>query len=248
MKQRWRNILFCALSVLAASSQAGSSRQGGIGLNATRLVLTPGGAVSVGVRNATKSPYLVQSYVTDDRNQMVKGLSVSPALIRVEPGSTSMLRVAGQVMGRSVPDDRESLFYFMSKGIAQTNPMSPDRAGALSAGVKIGLGNQIKLIYRPAGLNADGAMLAGKNVVFRRTVGGVKAENASPYYVSLKGVRFGPKKGGKKLNLLGKPLLGTLPPFSTATYSVGETGQFPDVKWGVLDDIGALHLYEGRVQ
>lgn len=247
MKLRWGAVLLCVLGVVAECAAA-PAQQGGIGLNATRLVFTPGASVSIGVRNTTKSPYLVQSYVIDERKQIVKGLSVSPALTRVEPGSTSMLRVAGLVTGRSVPSDRESLFYFMSKGIAQTNPLSPDRSEALAAGVKIGLGNQIKFIYRPVGLNEDGAVLAGKKLVFRRTVGGVKVENASPYYVSLKGVRFGPKKGGKYVPLLKKPLLGTLPPFSTATYPVGETGQFADVAWGVLDDIGALRLYSDRVR
>ncbi|HGG3697428.1 TPA: molecular chaperone [Salmonella enterica subsp. enterica serovar Java] len=248
MKLRWGNAMLCVLSMLATGVQAASAGSGGIGLNATRLVFTPGEAISVGVRNTTTSPYLVQSYVIDEQKHIVKGLSVSPALTRVEAGATSMLRVAGKVVGRSVPSDRETMFYFMSKGIAQTNPLSPARGGALSAGVKIGLGNQIKFFYRPVGLDAEGAKLAGKNVVFRRTVGGVKVENASPYYVSLKGVRFGPQKGGKKIGLLSKPMLGTLPPYSTTMYSVGETGQFPDVTWGVLDDIGALHIYQGSVQ
>ncbi|EHB6181743.1 TPA: molecular chaperone [Escherichia coli] len=248
MKLRWGNVLLCVLSMLASEAQATPVGSGGIGLNATRVVFTPGESVSVGVRNTTTSPYLVQSYVIDEQKHIVKGLSVSPALTRVEAGATSMLRIAGKPIERSVPSDRETMFYFMSKGIAQSNPLSPDRDGALSAGVKIGLGNQIKFFYRPVGLDAEGAELAGKNVVFRRTVGGVKVENASPYYVSLKGVRFGPKKGGKKISLLNKPMLGTLPPYSTTMYSVAETGQFPDVTWGVLDDIGALHIYQGGVQ
>lgn len=118
-------------------------------LNNTRIVFSSDKrSTSVLVRNPSKHPYAVQTWVNtaaDDSTTSVP-FALSPQLFKLNPGSEQLLQING--LPNTLAKDRESLFFFNMQEI----PQASDEPGNH---LNIALRTRIKLFYRPAQLKGN---------------------------------------------------------------------------------------------
>ncbi len=119
---------------------------------------------------------LIQSWVDDLADNNKSPFIVTPPLFRLDAGDSSDLRVL--LTSAQLPGDRESLFTLNIKVIPANT--APAGENILQFAIK----NQLKLIYRPAGLlvlrSTRRSTCAGGSAASH-----LQAENASPYYVTI---------------------------------------------------------------
>ncbi|PKH22194.1 pilus assembly protein PapD [Enterobacterales bacterium CwR94] len=226
-----------ALALLSVSL---TSWGAGFGINATRLIYPQGaGSISVGVRNTQNdAPFLVQVALSSKQDQRSPApFIVTPPLFRLEPNSTNTLRIA--LTGAPLSSSRESVFYFHATAIPSSQPTEASAAGSgIQGKVQFGVGNIIKLFYRPAGLPGSAAA-AQKDLIFSRVPGGMQVSNNSPYFVSLASLKVGP------LPLpLETPAQLMLAPFGSHIWSLSKppvTGE--RVHWQTINDNGGKDAF-----
>lgn len=132
-----------ALLLLIATQQA----QAAIALDRTRVVFEGGQkSVSLSVNNENKQlPYLAQGWVEDANGKKVTSpLVILPPLQRIEPGAKSQMKIQALPAVAQLPQDRESLFYFVMREV----PPRSDKPNSM----QIALQTRIKLFYRPQAL------------------------------------------------------------------------------------------------
>lgn len=225
--------LMCSLVTLPAWAD-------GFGINATRLIYPQDAdSISVTVRNTMKNqPYLVQARVskTVDGTQPASFV-VRPPLFRLEPGATNQIRIAAA--GLKLPVDRESIFYFHASAIpASQVPKPGDKTARVHGSAQFGVGNIIKLFYRPTSLSGSSDN-AQKNLQISRVAGGLKVSNPSAYHVSFAGI----KVAGKSLKL-DAPGASMLAPFSSHIYPTPHTAGL--VSWQTLNDVGGINEFNDK--
>ncbi|WP_145493967.1 fimbria/pilus periplasmic chaperone [Yersinia aleksiciae] len=130
------------LSVVTAQSAFAA-----IALDRTRVIYDGGQqSISLSIRNENNQlPYLAQGWIEDaEGNKITNPLMVLPPVQRIEPGAKSQVKVQGLPTANTLPQDRESLFYFNLREI----PPRSDKPNTL----QIALQTRIKLFYRPKAL------------------------------------------------------------------------------------------------
>ncbi|NCG54501.1 molecular chaperone [Serratia fonticola] len=211
----------------------------GFGINATRLIYPQGErSITATVRNTLPAqPYLVQAGVSASREGAPSALfTVTPPLFRLEPNSTNHIRIAGNT--GSLPTDRESVFYFHTRAIPGSQAPADDKSTAgVSGNVQLGVGNTIKLFYRPSGLSSTSAQ-AQKRLQFTRSVRGLRVSNPSPYFVSLAGISV----AGQPLKL-DTPGALMLSPFGEYTYPTALKAGSVQVQWKTINDLGGIDAF-----
>lgn len=210
----------------------------GFGINATRLIYTQdAGSIAVTLRNTQPAqPYLVQVNVSRTQSgRDATPFMVTPPIFRLEPNSVNQVRIAGN--GSTLPKDRESVFYFQAMAVpAATAPTANQQNANVHAAVQFGVGNIIKLFYRPANLPATSGS-AQKNLHFTRISSGLRVNNPSPYFVSLASITF----GGQALKLDTSAEL-MIAPFGSHTYPA--TAQRGTVAWQTINDQGGVDAFK----
>ena len=86
-----------------------------ISLDRTRVIFNGDQkSISLSISNQNKElPYLAQGWIEDATgNKVTSPLMVLPPLQRVEPGAKSQVKIQASPEVASLPQDRESLFYF----------------------------------------------------------------------------------------------------------------------------------------
>lgn len=167
--------LLCAL--------APTSSIAAIALDRTRIVFDGGErSLSLNVSNENKQlPYLAQGWIEDDKGNKVTGpLTVLPPVQRIEAGSKSQIKVQVLPAANSLPQDRESLFYFNLREI----PPRSDKPNTL----QIALQTRIKLFYRPKALLLTPASMATpwqEKLTLTLQGNNYVVNNPTPYYVTL---------------------------------------------------------------
>lgn len=214
-----------------------AAQNGGFGINATRLIYPQGAdSISVTVRNTlTTQPYLVQAQVSalQERNSPAPFL-VRPPLFRLEPGTVNQLRIVAQ--GVNLPTDRESVFYFHASAIpASKSPQSGSQRAGVHGTTQFGIGNIIKLFYRPASLPSS-SKEAQQNLLFSRVSKGLEVRNPSPYFVSFASIHV----GGQALKL-DSPTDLMLPPFGRHVFPVSQVRG--EVRWQTINDEGGVNAF-----
>ncbi|SUB82576.1 Chaperone protein fimC precursor [Pragia fontium] len=206
----------------------------GFGINTTRLIYPEGvNSITVTVRNTmSDQPYLVQAMVTmAPDNLQTAPFNVTPPLFRLEPNTTNQMRIIGQVS--HLPKDRESVFYFNARAIpaSRTSP-TESQSKDISGTAQFGVGNIIKIFYRPAGLSGSSDN-AQRDLQFEPVGNGLKVTNSSPYFINLAELTV----GGQKLSLMPPNGVPMIAPFGTHTYPTRlKRGQ---VSWKTITDQGA---------
>ncbi|WP_126357853.1 fimbrial biogenesis chaperone [Cedecea lapagei] len=230
-------LLFSLLSVSSLSMGSG------LGLDATRIIYNQSaGGATVTVRNTTPdTAYLVRSIISTDVDgkKVSPAFLVSPPLVRLESGSSNALRIR-LLQAQSLVSGKESLFYFQTTGIpGSKNPLARNsEAGFSSVGgqISFGVGNTVKLFYRPEGLPPP-TRETWQRLVFERVPGALKVTNPTPYYMTLSSLRV----DGQPVRFSAhRPAM--LAPSSSQVYGTGSS-QKKRVSWSVIDDFGGTQEF-----
>ncbi|TGC21348.1 molecular chaperone [Escherichia sp. E1130] len=218
----------------------------GIGINALRIIYPAGKtSVSVSLRNNTDNTWLMQSYITrvsagKPDSQYFK---VLPGIEKVSPRNESIVKMIALENVDKLPRDRESVFYFISRGIITSEPLQDVILPETQAGIIFSLSSQIKMFYRPVGLTEEGADEAAKEIVFNRTATGVKIMNNSPYYISLHDLFF----GHNSIATITLKNMGMISPFESIDLTSTKIGNNRQVSWVTLNDLGMAEMHQGKV-
>ncbi|MGF6192844.1 fimbrial biogenesis chaperone [Serratia sp. 2723] len=229
-------LFFPVLMALLCSSSAVLAD--GFGINATRLIYPQGaGSIAVTLRNTQPAlPYLVQTAVSLNPNSRdAAPFTVTPPVFRLEAKSENQVRITGN--DASLPKDRESVFYFQAMAIpAAAEPTASQQSANVSATAQFGVGNIIKLFYRPAELPSDSGS-AQKNLRFTRVNNGLQVSNPSPYFVSLASLTF----AGQRLKL-DTPAALMIAPFGSHIYPT--TAKSGAIDWQTINDQGGVDAFK----
>lgn len=115
-------------------------------INATRIIHTSDSRSStVLVANPTNRPFAVQTWVNtlEDDTLAAVPLMPTPVLFRLDAGKEQMVQING--LPNTLPQDRESLFFFNVQEIPQQTEVRNS--------LNIAMRTRIKLFYRPSQLN-----------------------------------------------------------------------------------------------
>lgn len=154
-----------------------------IALDRTRVIFSGGDkSVSLSISNENKQlPYLAQGWIEDANGKKIASpLTVLPPVQRLEPGAKSQVKVQGLPAANTLPQDRESLFYFNLREI----PPRSDKPNTL----QLALQTRIKLFYRPqaiAVVNAETSVPWQEKLTLTRQGDKYRVNNPTPYYVTL---------------------------------------------------------------
>ncbi|EOC0416709.1 fimbria/pilus periplasmic chaperone [Cronobacter malonaticus] len=175
--------VFAAALVLAgvmATQQASAA----IALDRTRVVYNGGEkSISLSISNENKNlPYLAQAWVEDAQgNKITSPLNVLPPVQRVEAGARSQVKLQASPAVASLPQDRETLFYFNLREI-------PPRSNKPNT-LQIALQTRIKLFYRPAAIALDKTQAANgdwvEKVTLTRQGDKYVVNNPTPYFLTI---------------------------------------------------------------
>lgn len=174
------SVLVIALSGLLVTQQVSAA----IALDRTRVIVNGGDkSVSLNLTNENKNlPYLAQGWIEDAQgNKVTSPLTVLPPVQRVEPGAKSQVKVQTSPALSTLPQDRESLFYFNLREI-------PPRSNKPNT-LQIALQTRIKLFYRPAAIALDKTQAAKgdwvEKVTLNRKGDKFVVSNPTPYYLTI---------------------------------------------------------------
>lgn len=154
-----------------------STYAGGVGLGATRIVYS--GATSqsaMSVRNTNNNAsFLIQSWIENSTGNRSNDFVITPPLYVLKAKSESVIKVIFN--GKSLPQDRETLYWLTVKAIPQQVKQSTANS------LQFASAHRIKVFYRPAGLNED-ANSAWKHIKGELRLGKVTLTNPTPYYLT----------------------------------------------------------------
>ncbi|EOC1425309.1 fimbria/pilus periplasmic chaperone [Cronobacter dublinensis] len=169
-----------ALTGVMATEQAFAA----IALDRTRVVYNGDEkSISLNISNENKNlPYLAQAWIEDAQgNKIASPLTVLPPVQRVEPGAKSQVKVQAAPAAASLPQDKETLFYFNLREI-------PPRSNKPNT-LQIALQTRIKLFYRPAAIALDKTQAAEgdwvEKVTLTRQGDKFVVNNPTPYFLTI---------------------------------------------------------------
>lgn len=201
--------------VALAATLGCQAAQAAVSLDRTRVIFDGASkTVSMTISNDNKKlPYLAQAWLEDAQGNKIQGpLTVLPPLQRVEPGKSSQVKVQALPAVATLPQDRETLYYFNLREI----PPKSDKPNTL----QIALQTRIKLFYRPEAIAIDrSATPPQEQLKLKREGSGYEVTNPTPYYVTIVDGR--PKNGQSAKDFT--PVM--IAPFSSETLksSLGNT-------------------------
>ncbi|AZF15611.1 MULTISPECIES: molecular chaperone [unclassified Pseudomonas] len=205
---------------LAACSM--SSAVAGVMIDGTRVIYSAKEReVTVKLTNKGQSPGLLQVWI--DRGDAQSRLQdadapflVTPPIFRLDPQKGQSVRIV--FTGETLPQDRESLFWFNALEI----PPIPQGASAGANMMQIAVRSRLKMFYRPVALSGDvrSSVSRMKWSVQRVDKGYVlRGDNPTPYHLSFGELSV--KQGDKRYETGG----GMIAPFSQQDFSLaGHTG------------------------
>ncbi len=211
-----------ALSLLAIPVIAQAA--GGIALQGTRIVYPLESRQStIRISNTSKTDtFLVQSWVEGADGIKSKDFVVTPPLYASNPENENTLRLMH--IGSGLPNDRETLYYFVSKAIPSVNEKENEGKNVLY----VAAANRIKVFVRPAGLLPD-ISKAPEQLTFRKSAEKLDITNPTPYYLTLTEI----KAGSKTLDVV------MVPPKGKASIAL-PSGSGSRIQYRTINDYGAL--------
>jgi P pilus assembly protein, chaperone PapD len=186
-----RNTTFKSTAIVFAilSSFCFQKSFAAIALDRTRVIFDGGqNSISLNISNQNKQlPYLAQGWIEDEKgNKIQNPLTVLPPVQRIEPGKPSQVKIQALPAAKSLPQDRETVYYFNLREI----PPKSSKPNTL----QIALQTRIKLFYRPAGITMDvsGTPLQ-EQLSLSKQGDKYVINNPTPYYITI--VDAGSSKG-----------------------------------------------------
>ncbi|MBL5825949.1 molecular chaperone [Serratia fonticola] len=234
---------FCLLATCfqQAYAQTAAAEPKGISFHVLRVVYheSEKKGVTLTAYNKTSAPYLMQSRIlpvdlatggADMGHSQEKGLLpfiVTPPLARLEANQDLTLRIRRN--GEPLPTDRESVFFISMKAIpAQTDP---EKQPSDSRQMVLTVVNNIKVFYRPEGLEKRAVADVAKQLRFQRTGNALAVDNPTPYWLTFSRLKVG------KAELSKAQLRMMVPPKGQQHYILPE-GALGDVSWQLIDEDG----------
>lgn len=157
-----------------------SSAHAAIALDRTRVVFDGDQkSVSLNVSNQNKQlPYLAQGWMEDEAgNKIQSPFTILPPVQRIDPGKPSQIKIQSLPAVNTLPQDRESVYYFNLREI----PPKSNKPNTL----QIALQTRIKLFYRPSGIAIDPmAPPPQDKITLTKQGGAYTVNNSTPYYVT----------------------------------------------------------------
>lgn len=225
----------CLVMVVMAWVAGPGMARAALVLQGTRIVYASDAKdVSIRVRNAGAEPLLVQSWLDDGRADlspeiMVVPFIVSPAVTRIEPESTTRLRL--YYSKQPLATDRESVFYLN----VQETPPRGEQANSLALRFR----TRIKVFFRPAGLPGS-VDSAPETLKWTPVQGGVEVRNPTPYHLSFLSVEVESGKQRYHLDKIGQDSM--VAPFSTLRFDLpvksGALAANAVIHYSVVNDFG----------
>ncbi|EPF6162178.1 molecular chaperone [Citrobacter sedlakii] len=222
-KMRVFQYAMLSIALLSAGGFINAADAAGVALNGTRIIYPQGAReITVSTKNTdNKTAYLVQSWASDEHGEKTSSFIVTPPLFVLKSGATNMLRIT--YTGSTLPEDKESVFYFNSKAIP-----SVDKKALAGNTLQIATQTVVKLFYRPAHLTVKSTDVP-EMLRCQQNHDAITVTNPSPYYATL--VNF--TVGGKKLpNTMVAPKAS-----ETINFSAEASGP---IVYQTLNDYGAL--------
>lgn len=200
----------------------------GVSFSQTRIIYEEGNVPTITAMNSGEQLYLLQAgVITAPDTKQVAPFKVLPGISRLEGDSKSILRVYGDKEAlSSLPQDRESVFYFFGTAIpAKQKDVEEGQMATLS----IGLRTVLKLFYRPTGLlgkpeNVSAELktsILGTQLVIR---------NPTEYHATFSTLMI----DGKEIDFDKYPSM--IAPFSEVYYQVAHNAN--NVSWRLISDFG----------
>lgn len=237
-------MLVKTIKALLISSLFSGLAYSGVVIEGTRIIFDGGKkeqVVRINNRDNIK-PALIQVWADDgvevnNINNPKLPFVITPPISRIEPGKGQSIRLIYN--GTTLPQDRESIYYFNVLEI----PPETEASKNISQRLDIAFKTRIKIFYRPESLRKDTGIRYLDNIKWsvinipgKGTA--LKAENPSPFYISVAAVKA--KINGKEVELRGDMLA----PMSSAVYTQDEKSQKSDgdisgFTYAVLNDYGA---------
>jgi len=185
---------------LAATLFTSAVHAGGVGLGATRMIYSADAKQStLQVRNThAQASFLIQSWMETASGERTKDFVITPPLYVLKPATESVVKIIFN--GRSLPQDRESLYWITVKAIPQQTKNSAGNS------LQFASANRIKVFYRPASL-PNNANEAWQKITGEYSAGKVVLRNPTPWFITTINL----KVDGKAV----KPVM--LPPLSSTT-------------------------------
>ncbi|NEG59089.1 fimbrial biogenesis chaperone [Pantoea agglomerans] len=185
---------------LAATLCSSAVHAGGVGLGATRMIYSADAKQStLQVRNThAQASFLIQSWMENANGKRTQDFVITPPLYVLKPATESVVKIIFN--GKSLPQDRESLYWITVKAIPQQTKNSAGNS------LQFASANRIKVFYRPASL-PNNANEASQKITGEYSAGKVVLSNPTPWFITTINL----KVDGKAV----KPVM--LPPKSSTT-------------------------------
>ena len=164
---------------LAAALCSSAAHAGGVGLGATRMVYSGATTQSMlQIRNThPDSSFLIQSWIENEQGSRSNDFIITPPLYVLKPASESAVKM--MFNGKSLPQDRETLFWMNVKAIP-----SMDKSKLSDNTLQLAIISRIKLYYRPGKLALPPDQAAEK-LTFSRSGSSLTLTNPTPYYLTV---------------------------------------------------------------
>jgi chaperone protein EcpD len=243
-----RVIGVASLIALCASLPA----EAGVVIAGTRVVYSAKDREeTVRLENSGSAPSLVEVWadrgdVHSTPNTADAPFVLTPPIFRVEPHKGQTLRM--MYTGENLPGDKESLFWL---NVLDIPSKSKDSAGKNM--LQVAFRTRIKIFFRPAGLDAQGALNAENHVAWKVVPalagkGGytLQGSNASPYYVNVSAIDV--ELNGKNYHVTHGAMID---PHGEATFAFDE--QLPQLppgtklQYSTVGDLGGEVKTDGTV-
>ncbi|MDV5226084.1 fimbria/pilus periplasmic chaperone [Providencia manganoxydans] len=158
-----------------------SSAYSAVSMDRTRIIFDGGQkSISLNISNNNKQlPYLAQGWIENKEGQKIQSpLVVLPPVQRLEPGKSSQIKIEALPAINSLPQDRESLFYFNLREV----PPKSNKPNTL----QIALQTRVKLFYRPKAIipEQNNAPWQEKLTLDKQGERYI-VKNPTPYYVTI---------------------------------------------------------------
>lgn len=188
-------------------------------------------SINIQLQNSGTSPSLVQAWVDEGDpnvapNKTKAPFVITPPMVRVDGKAGQILRL--MFTGKSLPQDRESVFYFNLLDVPP-KPKADDVKGKNY--LQFAVRNRLKLFYRPTTIQ----MLiseAYKKVEWRILNGErVEINNPTPYFITYNQARVGNRASAD---------IPMISPFGKTTVVIPGVKANNKVVWQVVTDHGGI--------
>lgn len=182
MKMKFINFKKIFTSVIFTVVLANSAKAA-ISLDRTRAIYVASDkSISLNIGNESKKlPFLAQGWIENENGEKSNSeLVVLPPVQRIENGEKSQIKIQRLPAASSLPQDRESLFYFNLREI----PPKSDKANTL----QIALQTRIKLFYRPVLVDDYRKQLNApwqEKLTMKRDGNTYVMQNPTPFYITI---------------------------------------------------------------